>query len=141
MVNAVILASLLALSPLGIESVGCLTEALYYEARGESEEGYIAVANVIMNRVHSHRYPNTVCEVVHQRKQFSYYSDGRPEDFMTNGTKDEVALDIIVHVAIKAIHNELHDTVDGRLFYYAHKKVIPKWACEDGLIISNHTFC
>ncbi|SRR6056297_30863 len=64
----------------------CLAEALYFEARGESLRGQFAVAEVIMNRVASKRFPNSVCGVVKQgtgRKfacQFTYTCDGRPED-------------------------------------------------------------
>ena len=63
----------------------CLAEALYFEARSESVQGQRAVAEVILNRVDSRKYPNTVCEVVgqgaHRRNacQFSYNCDGRPE--------------------------------------------------------------
>lgn len=63
----------------------CLAEALYFEARGETLRGQFAVAEVIMNRVASKRFPNTVCGVVNQgtgRKfacQFTYTCDGRPE--------------------------------------------------------------
>ena len=45
--------------------VECLTEAVYFEARGETFIGQLAVANVIMERVRDHRFPPTVCEVVH----------------------------------------------------------------------------
>lgn len=63
----------------------CLAEAIYFEARGESLDGQRAVAEVILNRVKSKKFPNSICEVVRQgtgRKhncQFSYYCDGRPE--------------------------------------------------------------
>ena len=63
----------------------CLTEALYFEARGESLRGQFAVAEVILNRVASSRYPNSVCGVVRDGAgnrngcQFSYACDGRPE--------------------------------------------------------------
>lgn len=46
----------------------CLALNVYYEARGEPLEGMYAVAEVTMNRVASHRYPRTVCEVVYDRK-------------------------------------------------------------------------
>ena len=59
----------------------CLTEALYFEARGESLEGQIAVAEVILNRVDSPLYPRSVCGVVKQRGgggcQFSYVCNGK----------------------------------------------------------------
>ena len=63
----------------------CLAEALYFEARGEAVKGQFAVAEVILNRVASPRFPNTVCGVIRQgtgRKhacQFSYTCDGIPE--------------------------------------------------------------
>jgi len=47
----------------------CLTEALYYEARSESEAGQRAVAQVVLNRVRHPAYPNTVCGVVYQGSQ------------------------------------------------------------------------
>ena len=62
-------------------SLQCLTEAIYFEARGEPEEGQVAVAQVILNRVRSKLYPNGVCEVVYQnaelrnRCQFSFACD------------------------------------------------------------------
>jgi spore germination cell wall hydrolase CwlJ-like protein len=60
--------------------IDCLTQAIYYEARSESEEGQAAVAEVILNRARSGRYPAGVCDVVYQRNsrtcQFSYTCDG-----------------------------------------------------------------
>ncbi|WP_227419614.1 cell wall hydrolase [Roseitranquillus sediminis] len=63
----------------------CLTEALYFEARGEDVAGIFAVAEVILNRVDSVRFPDSVCGVVQQgtgeryRCQFSYNCDGQAE--------------------------------------------------------------
>ena len=68
-------------APEGDAEWQCLTEALYFEARGESLEGQIAVAEVILNRVDSPLYPRTVCGVVKQRGgggcQFSYICTGK----------------------------------------------------------------
>ncbi|MDT1063513.1 cell wall hydrolase [Paracoccus sp. CPCC 101403] len=50
----------------------CLSEALYFEARGEGAQGQRAVAEVILNRVDHPRFPKTVCGVVNQRGQFTY---------------------------------------------------------------------
>ncbi len=61
----------------------CLAEAMYFEARGEPLRGQLAVGRVIMNRVSSNAYPNTICEVVyqndhlHNRCQFSFACDGK----------------------------------------------------------------
>lgn len=63
----------------------CLAEAIYFEARSEDARAQRAVAEVVLNRVDSRRYPNTVCEVINQgankkhRCQFSYNCDGLPE--------------------------------------------------------------
>ncbi|HHB80934.1 MAG TPA: cell wall hydrolase [Aliiroseovarius sp.] len=63
----------------------CLTEALYFEARGENARGLFAVAEVIMNRVDSAAFPDSVCGVINQgtgqrfRCQFTYTCDGREE--------------------------------------------------------------
>jgi spore germination cell wall hydrolase CwlJ-like protein len=64
----------------------CLAEGIYFEARGEPLRGQVAVAEVILNRVDSSQYPDTICGVTHQgvvagRRdcQFSYACDGRAE--------------------------------------------------------------
>jgi spore germination cell wall hydrolase CwlJ-like protein len=60
----------------------CLAEGIYFEARGESELGQAAVAQVILNRVRNPAYPDTICQVVYQNKnwrnrcQFSFACDG-----------------------------------------------------------------
>lgn len=60
----------------------CLSEAVYYEARGETQQGQVAVAEVVMNRVHSPFYPKTICAVVYQGSdrntgcQFTFTCDG-----------------------------------------------------------------
>lgn len=65
---------------------GCLALAIYYEARSEDQLGQIAVAQVILNRVKSRKYPGTICRVVFQnahdidRCQFSFACDGRMEN-------------------------------------------------------------
>ena len=50
----------------------CLAVAVYHEARGESLEGQLAVANVVINRARSGQYPYSWCEVVKQPWQFSF---------------------------------------------------------------------
>src|SRR5688572_30282577 len=50
----------------------CLASAVYFEARGESLEGQLAVAEVVLNRTQSGRYPSTICGVVTQPWQFSF---------------------------------------------------------------------
>jgi hypothetical protein len=63
----------------------CMATALYFEARGEPREGQIAVGQVIMNRVRSSYYPDTICGVIYQGHrnlnacQFSFACDGKPD--------------------------------------------------------------
>ncbi|MET0706752.1 MAG: cell wall hydrolase, partial [Tardiphaga sp.] len=63
----------------------CLTEAIYFEARGEAVRGQMAVAQVVLNRAFSGYYPTTVCGVVYQNKhrklacQFTFACDGIPD--------------------------------------------------------------
>ena len=67
------------------DSERCLAEAIYFEARGETVRGQMAVAQVILNRVFSGKYPNTVCGVVYQNAhrrlhcQFTFACDGIPD--------------------------------------------------------------
>ena len=55
----------------------CLANAVYFEARGESLEGQLAVAEVVLNRAASGRYPASLCGVVRQPWQFSFVRGGR----------------------------------------------------------------
>jgi len=57
----------------------CLALALYFEARSEPIIGQLAVGAVIMNRVEHSEWPNTVCKVVWQKKQFSFTHDGKSD--------------------------------------------------------------
>ena len=68
----------------------CMAEAIYFESRGESKIGQLAVGITIKNRFQSERYPDNICAVVRQGRylygspvkhqcQFSYFCDGKPE--------------------------------------------------------------
>lgn len=67
------------------KSEKCLAEAVYFEARGEAVRGQIAVAQVVMNRAFSGKYPDTVCGVVYQNKhrhlacQFTFACDNNAD--------------------------------------------------------------
>jgi spore germination cell wall hydrolase CwlJ-like protein len=63
----------------------CLAEGMYFEARGEPWRGQLAVGRVILNRVSSKHYPDSICDVVyqnshlHNRCQFSFACDGKAD--------------------------------------------------------------
>ena len=68
-----------------LDEKNCLARAIYFEARSEPEAGQIAVANVILNRVKSKTYPDTICGVVYDGAhrlnscQFSFACDGKKD--------------------------------------------------------------
>ena len=59
------------------EQANCVATAVYFEARGESPEGQLAVARVVMNRAASGKYPSGICAVITQRAQVSFIRKGR----------------------------------------------------------------
>ena len=87
----------------------CLTNAIYFEARGEPVRGQIAVAQVVMNRVFSGYYPDSVCGVVYQNArrhracQFSFACDGKRERVAEPDAR-------------KRAEEIAHDTLDGKLW-------------------------
>lgn len=82
--------------------VECLTQALYYEARNESEAGQAAVAEVVINRSRVGGYPRKICDVVYQRNtrtcQFTFTCDGsigrRPVNMTAWARAERIARDV-----------------------------------------------
>ena len=114
--------------PTGGKQWACLAEAIYFEARGEPVEGQFAVAEVILNRVDSPKFPNSICKVVRQgtgRKhacQFSYNCDGKLE-YIANGS----AYDQAKRVARVSMDRKTRPLTKGATFYHA-TFVSPSWA-------------
>ncbi|MGO4916464.1 cell wall hydrolase [Pseudogemmobacter sp. W21_MBD1_M6] len=106
----------------------CLTEALYFEARGETVKGQFAVAEVILNRVSSGSYPNSVCGVIHQgtgRKyqcQFTYTCDGNAE-----AIHEPDAYRNLGKIARAMLDGAPRALTDGATHYHT-KAVNPRWA-------------
>lgn len=117
-------------------SVRCLAANIYHEARGESYTGQVAVANVVMNRVQSKRWPNTVCGVVFQRYQFSWTIRKHPD------INDEDAYVIASYVAALAVTGKLKSVVGGSNHYHADTIDTPYWAVGMEVVakIGAHTF-
>ncbi|MEP3345361.1 MAG: cell wall hydrolase [Litoreibacter sp.] len=108
----------------------CLSEALYFEARGETVKGQIAVAEVILNRVSSSRFPDTVCGVIHQgtgRKfacQFTYTCDGKPERIT-----EPSAFSRVGKIARMMLSGAPRNLAGGATFYHT-TAVNPRWASK-----------
>jgi spore germination cell wall hydrolase CwlJ-like protein len=95
---------------------------IYHEARGESIEGQIAVAQVTVNRASHDYFPDTVCEVVWDEDQFSWTNDGR-----SDRVRDLEAYRIAVNIAEWVLLGKEDDPTNGSLFYHADR-VSPFWA-------------
>ena len=97
-----------------------LAEAVVYEARGEPDVGKAAVAHVVLNRKNDPRWPNSLKEVVHQPRQFSYLKDKHKQTPPTNN--DWIVARKIAHDAINGLSQ---DPTNGAVFYHT-KKVKPR---------------
>lgn len=106
----------------------CLAEALYFEARGETVEGMFAVGEVIMNRVASPAFPNTLCGVINQGTgrrfacQFTYTCDGAAEEIHEPASWDRVG-----KVARLLVDGAPRTLTDGATHYHT-RSISPRWA-------------
>jgi len=100
----------------------CLAKAVYFEARGESLEGQLAVAEVVLNRASSGRYPSTICGVITQPAQFSFIRRGRFPAVRMSSDCWRKAL-AIADIARNKLANEIPSNV---LWYHANY-VAPAW--------------
>ena len=99
----------------------CLTMNVYWEARNQDIAGQLAVAQVTMNRVKDERYPDNVCDVVHQHQQFSWYWDG-----MSDIPSNEIAWERAMLVASAAMDGSGHKDLEDVTHYHA-VYVQPYW--------------
>ena len=131
------------------EQAMCMALNIYYESRSDNLAGQYAVADVVLNRVHDDRYPDTVCEVITQGPvkeswktkqdpdlleedreynpirhlcQFSWYCDGKSDK-----PRESKAWEDAKHVANGVYNEHLADFVEGATHYHADY-VNPSWA-------------
>jgi len=95
-------------------STVCLGLNIYWEARNQNVAGQLAVAQVTMNRVNDPRYPDDVCEVVYDHKQFSWYWDGKSDT-----PKEKKAWEKAMMVASAALHGSGHAELQGVTHYHS----------------------
>jgi len=109
----------------------CLSNAIYFEARGETVRGQIAVAQVVLNRVFSGKYPDTVCGVVYQNAnrhlacQFTFACDGIPDV-----VKEPDAMERAKKIAADALDGKLWLPEVGKATHYHAYWVRPGWVRE-----------
>lgn len=100
----------------------CLAKAVYFEARSEPVEGQLAVADVVINRAASGKYPTTLCDVITQKAQFSFIEKGQfPEP-----NKASRAWRKAVAVA-RIAHEEIDSAVPADVLWYHADYVQPIW--------------
>jgi len=118
------------------DAVTCLAQAIYFEARGESEKGQRAVGRVILNRAASGVYPESVCGVVYQGShrgpacQFSFACDGIPDVTREKAAwkkAEEIAASLIACDPPCHKSLEREDAVWTSTHYHADF-VSPRWA-------------
>lgn len=106
----------------------CLAEALYFEARGETVKGQFAVAEVIMNRVQSGQFPDSLCGVIKQgtgrryQCQFTYTCDGHEEVI-----RERKAFERVAKVARAVIDGAKTSLTNGATYYHT-TAVRPRWS-------------
>ncbi len=114
------------------KEIECLSNAIYFEARGESEAGQRAVARVVLNRVKSKFYPDSICGVVYQNDhmknacQFSFACDGKP-DRIKNLKAFEIA-EAIAKQVFRCEDTRCGKGPLGRSTHYHADYVSPGWA-------------
>lgn len=113
-------------------NVGLLSKLVYAEARGEPYSGQVAVAAVVLNRVRSSSFPNTIAGVIYQSGAFDAVSDGQ-----INMTPDSTAK--------KAAQDALNgwDPSYGAIYYFNPNTATNKWIWSRPLtvVIGKHRFC
>lgn len=110
----------------------CMTKVILYEAGAESRAGQVAVAQVVMNRVESPRFPDTICGVIYQRGQFSSIRSFNPPRNARWNRAMALARDVL----------DGHEAVVGEALYFHATRVRPAFVRSRTRVatIGNHVF-
>lgn len=113
----------------------CLAGTVYFESKGEALAGQLAVAEVVLARRDSRRWPNSICGVVYQKSQFSFVRGGR----MPSINKSSKAWRNAVAIAQIATDSAWDSPVKGSYFFHA-RYVSPGWRLQRVGSVGNHIF-
>jgi len=116
------------------EEARCMAGAIYFESKGEPLSGQLAVADVILNRIKSGRFPRTICSVVTQPGQFSFVRGGHVPDIA-----DCAYYRTAIAVARVAMADAWQSPAHDALFFHA-RRVSPGWHREHIATIGNQVF-
>jgi spore germination cell wall hydrolase CwlJ-like protein len=117
------------------DDLQCLAGAVYFESRGEPLEGQLAVARVVVNRAESDRFPESYCDVVYQKSQFSFVRSGRMPSIATTSEawRNAKAVAQIAHEGL------WESPAEEALFFHA-TYVNPGWRKQRLAKVSRHVF-
>jgi hypothetical protein len=114
----------------------CLAGAVYFESKGEPLQGQLSVAEVILNRTRSGRFPASICGVVKQRSQFSFVRGGRFPPIARSSAAWRKAVGV-ARVAIR----DLADGPAPRALFFHATYVSPGWrGLTRVATVGNHVF-
>ena len=117
----------------------CAAQNIYFESRGEPDLGQLGVGQVVLNRVDSHKWPNTVCDVVWQEKQFSWTHDGKSDRIKLSTKQDRR---VWIKSVFYAVMSMIEDDSTNGATHYHNTSVEPYWAesMTQTAHIGNHIF-
>lgn len=123
----------------------CLAEAIYYESRGESTQGQVAVGYVVMNRVEHKAFPKTICQVVYQKTafrgktvcQFSWAC--QPVRY---ARRNQAQYDHAMQVADMVLNRTVANPIGHSLFFHERRIRVPRFSHSQRFValIGNHRF-
>lgn len=133
----ILLALMLLLLPMTSQPMDrefeCLARNVYYEARGESKQGKLAVALVTLNRLDNKNYPKSICDVVFQKRQFSWTNSWK-------GSKLEAKQWKLCKDAAFEAYMDRRILGNFPATHYHNLTVKPKWGLKRLTRINNHIF-
>lgn len=118
----------------------CLALNIYFESRGEPIEGQYAVADVTLNRTESEFFPNSICSVVYQRRQFSWTHQIRNPH--NPRLSEREAWYLAQQVAIEISELNIMRGISGSATYFHANRIRPSWSrrFEKTIRIGSHLF-
>jgi len=122
------------------EDIYCGAQNIYFEAAAEPIEGMIAIADVTINRKKDTRWPDSICNVVWQNKQFSWTHDGKSDDIPLESPYQIQLWSKVVYMFVIALLDEEDYSKCGT--HYHNKYIEPWWSdkMDVTIIIGNHKF-
>jgi N-acetylmuramoyl-L-alanine amidase len=113
----------------------CLAGTVYFESKGEPLEGQLAVAETVINRSRSGRFPGSICGVVYQPSQFSFVRGGGMPPIARGGAQWKTAV-AIAHIA----RNDLWNSGASNALFFHARHVSPGWKLRRVASVGNHIF-